>query len=152
MYLLDTNVVSALRRPERNRAVSQWLSGQSPDDLYISVITVGEIEYGIARQRRTQPEFASRLEDWMESVRTSFSSRVLLFDEASARRWGRLHAELGYTNSDPSHCSYRPGARPCGSDSQRQALRADGRKGTQPVWRHGRKWLSWCAQFIRGRF
>ena len=100
MYLLDTNVVSALRRPERNRSVSQWLLGQSPDDLYISVITVGEIEYGIARQRRTQPEFASRLEDWMESVRTSFSSRVLLFDEASARRWGNLHAELGYTNSD----------------------------------------------------
>lgn len=100
MYLLDTNVVSALRRPERNRAVSQWLFDQSPDDLYISVITVGEIEYGIARQRRTQPEFASRLEDWMESVRRSFSSRVLLFDEASARRWGRLHAKLGYTNSD----------------------------------------------------
>ena len=74
--------------------------GQSPDDLYISVITVGEIEYGIARQRRTQPEFASRLEDWMESVRISFSSRVLPFDEASARLWGRLHAELGYTNSD----------------------------------------------------
>ena len=63
MYLLDTNVVSALRRPERNPAVSQWLLGQSPDDLYISVITVGEIEYGIALQRRTQPEFASRLED-----------------------------------------------------------------------------------------
>ncbi len=100
MYLLDTNVVSALRRPERNQAVSQWLFGQSPDDLYISVITIGEIEYGIARQRRRQPEFASRLEDWMESVRTSFSSRILLFDEASARRWGRLHAELGYTNSD----------------------------------------------------
>ena len=36
----------------------------------------------------------------MESVRTSFSSRVLMFDESSARRWGRLHAELGYTNSD----------------------------------------------------
>ena len=100
MYLLDTNVVSALRRPERNRAVSQWLFGQSPDDLYISVITVGEIEYGIARQRRRQPEFASRLEDWMDSVRLFFGSRILLFDEASAMRWGHLHAELGYTSSD----------------------------------------------------
>ena len=87
MYLLDTNVVSALRRPERNQAVSQWLFSQSPDDPYISVITIGEIEYGIARQRRRQPEFASRLEDWMESVRTSFSSHILLFDEASARHW-----------------------------------------------------------------
>ena len=100
MHLLDTNVVSALRRPERNRAVSQWLLNQAPNDLYISVITVGEIEYGIARQRRTQPEFASRLEGWLESVRTSFDNRVLPFDEASARRWGHLHAELGYTNSD----------------------------------------------------
>ena len=100
MYLLDTNVVSAQRRPERNRAVSQWLLGQSPDDLYISVITIGEIEYGIARQRRTQAGSAARLEDWLESVRTSFGSRILPLDEASARRWGHLHAELGYTNSD----------------------------------------------------
>ena len=64
MYLLDTDVVSALRRPERNTAVSGWVRNQTPDSLYTSVITVGEILYGIARQRRRQPEFAAQLERW----------------------------------------------------------------------------------------
>ena len=56
--------------------------------------------YGAARQRRTQPAFAELLDHWLESVATSFHDRILPFDEAAARRWGLLHAELGYTNSD----------------------------------------------------
>ena len=100
MYLLDTVVVSALRRPERHVSVTQWLQNQPTEDLYISVITVGEIMYGAARQRRTQPAFAELLDRWLESVVTSFHDRVLPFDEAAARRWGLLHAELSYTNSD----------------------------------------------------
>lgn len=100
MYLLDTDVVSALRRPERNAVVAAWARNQTPDSLYISVITVGEILYGIARQRRRQPEFAVQLERWLESVTTLFTDRVLVFDDAAARRWGILHAELGFTSSD----------------------------------------------------
>ncbi len=56
--------------------------------------------YGAARQRRKQPAFAELLDRWLESVSASFQYRVLPFDEAAARRWGLLHAELGYTNSD----------------------------------------------------
>ena len=100
MYLLDTDVVSALRRPERNAGVSAWVRNQAPDSLYTSVITVGEILYGIARQRRRQPEFAAQLERWLESVTALFKDRVLVFDDAAARRWGVLHAELGFTSSD----------------------------------------------------
>lgn len=100
MYLLDTDVVSALRRPERNAVVSAWVRNQTPDRLYTSVITVGEIWYGIARQRRRQPEFAAQLERWLESVTVLFKDRVLVFDDAAARRWGVLHAELGFTSSD----------------------------------------------------
>ena len=100
MYLLDTDVVSALRRPERNAVVAAWVRNQTADRLYTSVITVGEILYGIARQRRRQPEFAAQLERWLESVMTLFKDRVLVFDDASARRWGILHAELGFTSSD----------------------------------------------------
>ena len=100
MYLLDTDVVSALRRPERNTVVSAWVRNQTPDNLYTSVITVGEIWYGIARQRRRQPEFAAQLERWLESVTALFKDRVLVFDDAAARRWGVLHAELGFTSSD----------------------------------------------------
>ena len=100
MYLLDTDVVSALRRPERNAVVSAWVRNQTPDSLYTSVITVGEILHGIARQRRRQPEFAAQLERWLESVTALFRDRVLVFDDAAARRWGVLHAELGFTSSD----------------------------------------------------
>ena len=100
MYLLDTVVISALRRPERHASVVRWLQTQPPADLYISVISIGEIVYGAVRQRRRQPALAELLERWLESVATSFHERVLPFDEAAARRWGLLHAELGYTSSD----------------------------------------------------
>lgn len=100
MYLLDTDVVSALRRPKQNVVVSEWLRNQASSSLHISVITVGEILHGIARQRRPQPEFAAQLERWLESVMTLFGNRVLVFDETAARHWGLLHAELGFTNSD----------------------------------------------------
>ena len=97
---MDTDIVSALRRPERNAVVSAWVRNQTPDSLYTSVITVGEILYGIARQRRRQPEFAAQLERWLESVMALFKGRVLEFDETAARRWGILHAEMGFTSSD----------------------------------------------------
>ena len=100
MCLLDTDVVSALRRPGRNAVVSAWVRNQTPDSLYTSVITVGEILYGIARQRRRQPEFAAQLERWLETVMALFKDRVLVFDDAAARRWGILHAKLGFTSSD----------------------------------------------------
>ena len=100
MYLLDTDAVSASRRPERNAVVAAWVRNQTPDSLYTSVITIGEILYGIARQRRRQPEFAAQLERWLESVTALFKDRVLVFDDAAARRWGVLHAELGFTSSD----------------------------------------------------
>ena len=100
MYLLDTDVISASRRPERNAVVSAWVRNQTPDSLYTSAITVGEIWYGIARQRRRQPEFAAQLERWIETTMALFKDRVLVFDDAAAKRWGVLYAELGFTSSD----------------------------------------------------
>ena len=100
MYLLDTVVISALRRPERHPQVSRWLQAQQPDAMYISAITVGEIRYGAERQRRTQPVFAELLERWLEYLGTWFQDRILPFDEGAANRWGALHAELGHTSSD----------------------------------------------------
>ena len=61
MYLIDTNVLSALRRRNQFPRVVEWLAKQRTADLYISVVTVGEIERGIARQRQSDPEFALRL-------------------------------------------------------------------------------------------
>ena len=100
MYLLDTVVISALRRPERHPQVARWLQHQDSGAMYISAITVGEIRYGAMRQRRKQPEFAELLERWLAYVATWFQDRILPLDEGAANHWGVLHAQLGYTNSD----------------------------------------------------
>ena len=100
MYLLDTDVVSALRRPERNLPIANWLSSQNPDSVFTSAITIGEIMYGAARQRRRQPEYAALLHSWLDDVEALFENRIFPFDEAAAKRWGVLRVELGYTSSD----------------------------------------------------
>ena len=100
MYLLDTVVISALRRLERHPQVARWLQDQDPGAMYISAITVGEIRYGAMRQRRKQPEFAELLEGWLAYLATWFQDRILPFDEGAANHWGVQHAQLGYTNSD----------------------------------------------------
>ena len=100
MYLLDTNVVSALRRIERNPEVGQWVEGQRTADLYLSVVTVGEIERGIAQQHQLNPAFAADLVAWLDRVLRWYGSRILDFDLATARRWGQLSATLGNNSSD----------------------------------------------------
>ena len=100
MYLLDTVVISALRRPERHPEVALWIQAQADEAIYISAITVGEIRYGAERQRRTQPAFAELLERWLEYLEAWFHDRILPFEERAANRWGLLHAQLGYSNAD----------------------------------------------------
>ena len=100
MYLLDTNVVSALRRLERNPEVGQWVESQRTTDLYLSVVTVGEIERGIAQQQRNNPAFAADLALWLDRVLRWYGNRILAFDLATARRWGQLSAALGNDSAD----------------------------------------------------
>lgn len=100
MLILDTNVLSALRRPERSPAVAAWLSRQDESRLYLSVITLGEIERGIARQEEVNPAFARDLRDWMSRTVTLFSDRLLPFGAAEARIWGRLTARIGHAGAD----------------------------------------------------
>ena len=138
MYLLDTVVISALRRQERHAPVAHWLQAQAPQTLYISVVTVGEIMYGAARQRRTQPAFAQLLEQWLEAVVTSFHDRVLPLDEATAKRWGLLHAELGYTNSDPSNSCHRTTPQLDSGHPQCTRLHPHGSQSNKPL-RGGRR-------------
>ena len=87
MYLLDTVVISALRRPERHPQVGPVATDQDPGALYISAITVGEIRYGAMHQRRKQPEFAELLERWLAYVATWFQDRILPIDEGAANHW-----------------------------------------------------------------
>ena len=100
MYLLDTDVVSAFRRPDRHPGPTAWLQAQRPSDLYLSAVTIGEIERGIAQQRRRDPSFASELSDWLDRILAWYGDRVLDIDVPTARRWGRLSGDFGHESAD----------------------------------------------------
>jgi toxin FitB len=77
-FLLDTNVLSETRRRQPAAGVADWIAATPPDRLYVSVLTLGEIEQGIARVRgRGDRHQASALERWLGDVETGFEDRVL---------------------------------------------------------------------------
>lgn len=100
MYLIDTDVLSALRRPERVAEVAAWLEGKPEQDLFLSVITLGEIERGIVRQGRANPAFANDLRQWLDRTILLIEDRVLPFEAEDARLWGRLSVEVGHSGAD----------------------------------------------------
>jgi predicted nucleic acid-binding protein len=100
MFLIDTDVLSALAKRRRPADLEAWIDGQRTSELFISVISVGEIERGIAMQRRRDSDFASMLATWLDQVLNVYGDRVLPFDLAAARRWGELSAALGHHGAD----------------------------------------------------
>lgn len=100
MYLIDTNVLSAVRRPERAPQVAQWLRDKPDGALFLSAITVGEIERGIRLQASRNPDFARDLRLWLDRTMLVFADRILEFGAEDARIWGRLSAEVGHTGAD----------------------------------------------------
>ena len=100
MFLLDTDVLSALRRRERHPELAHWLADQRTADLYLSAVTVGEIERGIIQQQRRDPPFARELVVWLDRLLTWYGDRVLAVDVSTARRWGRLSGALGHESVD----------------------------------------------------
>lgn len=94
MYLLDTNVLSELRKRRRNPNVVKWISAVPADSLYLSVITIGEIAQGISRQRRagtaSATAHADALQSWLEGLLADYAERILPVDVAIATRWARL--------------------------------------------------------------
>ena len=92
MFLLDTNVVSELRKTQADPAVVAWARSVPAYKLYISAITLLEIETGILRLERRDPGQAAPLRNWLEvHVMAAFAGRVLSVDGAVARRCARLH-------------------------------------------------------------
>ena len=100
MLLLDTNVLSALRRPDRSPRVRAWLAARSEDELFLSAITLGEIERGIRLQEARTPGFAADLRAWLDRTMLLFADRILPFGATEARVWGRLSAEIGHPGAD----------------------------------------------------
>lgn len=103
MFLLDTNVVSELR-VRRNRKsdenVIAWARRVAPEDLFLSVICVLELEMGVLQKQRTDPSQAAVLRSWLEgNLMASFAGRILTVDLAVAQRCAALHV--------PDPCSYR---------------------------------------------
>ena len=91
MFLLDTNVISEVRKEHRcNAGVASWFAGVSDADLFVSVVVTGEIRQGIERLRRRDSRQAEILERWLEDVVTSYADRVLPIDGRVADAWGRL--------------------------------------------------------------
>lgn len=92
MYLLDTNVISELRKGGRaNPGVTAFFATLAPEDIYLSVVTIGEIRRGLENVRaRGDREQAGRLEAWLDKVVTDFSDRILDFDLECAQVWGKL--------------------------------------------------------------
>ena len=89
-YLLDTCIVSELRKPRINPGVSSWISGMRADEAYISVLTVGEIRAGIELHRLVNPSGAGKLELWLVGLETHYADRILPITARIADRWGRL--------------------------------------------------------------
>lgn len=100
MYLLDTNVISAARRPERQAKLVAWLDAQPEDQLFLSAISLGEIARGIALQKRKNPDFAADLQNWLARTEALFSDRILPFGPQDALIWGKLSAEIGHSGVD----------------------------------------------------
>jgi toxin FitB len=89
-YLLDTNVLSETRKRQPAAGVIDWIAATPPDRLHVSVLTLGEIEQGIARVRgRGDLQQASALGRWLQDVETGFEDRVLPVTLSIASAWGR---------------------------------------------------------------
>jgi toxin FitB len=100
MYLLDTVVLSELRKRRIHPGVLRWFESKEPDTLFVSTITIGEIERGIDRQRLRNPMFAEALEAWLDHLLTDYADRILPVTIAVARRWGRLTSRMGHRSAD----------------------------------------------------
>ena len=100
VFLIDTDVLSALRRRDHNPEIARWLARQRTTDLYLSVVSIGEIERGIAGVKCGDPAFAERLEEWLDTLLRIYGDRILTVDLSVARRWGWLSDELCHTGAD----------------------------------------------------
>lgn len=88
MYLLDTNIVSELRKPRPHGAVVSWLEGVPDADLHISAVTLGEIQAGIEITREQDAGKADAIEAWADQLAAAYN--VLPMDAATFRQWAKL--------------------------------------------------------------
>ena len=88
MYLLDTNVVSELRKPKPHGAVLAWFRGVEDAQLFLSAVTLGEIQAGIEITRQQDPDKAQTIEHWLNQLAAAYN--VLPMDAAAFRIWAKF--------------------------------------------------------------
>ena len=88
MYLLDTNIVSELRKPKPHGGVVAWLQAVDEARLFVSAVTLGEIQAGIELTREQDADKAAELEAWLARLAQAYN--VLPMDAAAFRQWARL--------------------------------------------------------------
>jgi predicted nucleic acid-binding protein len=88
MYLLDTNVVSELRKTKPHGAVIAWIEGVPSDQLFISALTLGELQAGVERTRKRDQEKAAIIERWIDQLAEAYE--VIPMDADMFREWARL--------------------------------------------------------------
>ncbi|WP_431202991.1 type II toxin-antitoxin system VapC family toxin [Bradyrhizobium betae] len=133
MFLLDTVTLSELRRTRRSPSVVAWMERQRTADLFLSVVSIGEIERGIARQRAADPSFADALAGWLDRLLALYGTQILPFDLQTARRWGTLSAALGNESADLMIAATAARARADRRDAQRVGLQAGGSPHRQSI-------------------
>jgi predicted nucleic acid-binding protein len=90
-WLLDTNVVSELYKRDRaSRAVLRWMAGQPSQQLFLSVLVLGEIRRGVERRRPKDPVAAASLEAWLFDLENIYQDRILPINARICDLWGRL--------------------------------------------------------------
>lgn len=100
MILLDTVVLSELRRAKPNAGVVAYLKSQANDGTFLSALTIGEIEAGIERQRSQNAEFAAELTQWLALIELQFAHCILPVTPVIAKLWGRLCVQTGNKGID----------------------------------------------------
>jgi predicted nucleic acid-binding protein len=91
-YLLDTCVISEITKPRPNRKITGWLSSCPEENIYLSIITIGEIQKGISRLAESLKK--SQLQHWLDNdLMMRFNHRIIGIDRNVARRWGQLVAK-----------------------------------------------------------
>lgn len=91
-YLLDTNVISELGKGERADAnVRAWFEALDDEEIYLSVLTIGEIRRGVESVRRRDPDSAAALDSWLTRLDEAHGDRILGVDRTVAEEWGRMN-------------------------------------------------------------
>ena len=98
MYIVDTNVLSELRR--KSPLAIKWFDSVESEQIYLSVITIGEIYRGIVRKQSKDAAAAAGLAAWLRGLQGEYEDRMISIDQAIATEWGRVTAKRSRNTGD----------------------------------------------------